>query len=859
MQKYDHKKIEPKWQKYWERKRIFEVKEDPKKKKFYVLDMFPYPSAEGLHVGHPEGYTATDIIARKKRMEGFNVLHPMGFDAFGLPAENYAIKTGVHPAISTAKNIKRIRKQIKSLGFSYDWLREINTTDPNYYRWTQWIFLKLFKRGLAYEAIMPINWCPSCKTGLANEEVVEGRCERCKSKVTKKDMRQWMLKITAYADRLLEDLEELDWPKQIKEMQKNWIGRSEGAEVTFQIIAKSGATKQSRGNEIATSPSAPRNDIIKVFTTRPDTLFGATYLVVAPEHEIIKNYKLQITNYKEVEEYIKAAKEKSDLERTELIKEKTGVELKGIKAVNPVNGAEIPIWVADYVLPHYGTGAIMAVPAHDQRDYDFAKKYGLPIVQVIQAIEQNIKLDKAYEGEGVLINSGEFSGMTSETARWEITEWLAKKGLAKKAVNYKLRDWVFSRQRYWGEPIPLVFCENCKKTVENLKHSKSEIQNLSQGEILNPGWVPVPENELPVKLPKVKKYQPTGTGESPLAAISEWVNTKCPRCGSPAKRETNTMPQWAGSCWYYLRYLDPKNKKEIFDRKKEKYWMPVDLYVGGAEHAVLHLLYARFWHKVLYDEGLVSTVEPFLKLRNQGIILGEDGQKMSKSRGNVINPDDVINTYGADTMRLYEMFMGPFEDVKPWSTKGIIGVRRFLERVWGLEKLKIENEKLKITIKNSKLERLLHQTIKKVTEDIENFKFNTAISQMMILVNEMSTKPFTVKQLEAFLKILSPFAPHISEEFWQKLGHKKSIIFEEWPKYDPRLIVEEEINLVVQVNGKVRDTIKVKTDISEEEAKKVALESEKVKKWIEGKEIKKVIFVKGKLINIVINKTKDHE
>ncbi len=831
---YNHKIIEKKWQGYWEREKLFEVKEDPKKRKFYVLDMFPYPSAEGLHVGHPEGYTATDIIARKRRMEGWNVLHPMGFDAFGLPAENYAIKTGVHPAISTAKNIKRIRQQIKSLGFSYDWSREVNTTDPNYYKWTQWIFLKLFKRGLAYEAVVPINWCPSCKTGLANEEVVDGKCERCKTKVTKKDMRQWMLKITAYADRLLEDLKDLDWPEQIKEMQRNWIGRSEGALVRFNVIpAEAGIQKT--GSGLVKTGLKSGMTILEVFTTRPDTLFGATYMVVAPEHPILQNLESRIKNLEEVKKYVEQAKEKSDLERAELTKEKTGVELKGIKAVNPVNGSEIPIWVADYVLPHYGTGAIMAVPAHDQRDYDFAVKYGLPVVEVIQPAEQNqkpktknqkhklkikdLELEKAYEGEGILINSGQFNGMSSSEAREKITERLAKKGLAKKAVNYKLRDWVFSRQRYWGEPIPLAKCDKC-------------------------GWVPVPEKDLPVRLPDIKEYKPTGTGESPLAAISKWVNTKCPACGGPAKRETNTMPQWAGSCWYYLRYLDSKNKKEIFDKKKEKYWMPVDFYVGGAEHAVLHLLYARFWHKVLHDEGLVSTKEPFIKLRNQGIILGEDGQKMSKSRGNVINPDDVIKTYGADTMRLYEMFMGPFEDVKPWSTKGIVGVRRFLERVWGLEKLKT-------TIKNSKLDRLLHKTIKKVTEDIENFKFNTAISALMILANEMSVQAFTIGQFETFLKLLSPFAPHIAEELWEKLGRKGSIILEKWPVYDPLLIAEEEIDLVVQVNGKLRDTIRVKADISEEEAKKVAMESKKVKKWIEGKEIKKVIFVKGRLINIV--------
>jgi len=868
---YDHRKIEKKWQEQWEKGKIFEVKEDPKKKKFYVLDMFPYPSAEGLHVGHPEGYTATDIVARRRRMEGWNVLHPIGFDAFGLPAENYAIKTGVHPAVSTAKNIKRIREQIKSLGFSYDWSREVNTTDPNYYKWTQWIFLKLFKRGLAYEATVPINWCPSCKTGLANEEVVDGKCDRCKTKVTKKDMRQWMLKITDYADRLLEDLKDLDWPEQIKEMQRNWIGRSEGALVRFNVILAEAGTQETVSGLVKTGLKSGMT-ILEVFTTRPDTLFGATYMVVAPEHEFvasllkIKNQKSKIKNIEEVQEYIRAAKEKSDLERAELLKEKTGVELKGIKAINPVNNVEIPIWVADYVLPHYGTGAIMAVPAHDIRDFEFAKKFGLPIVEVIRtggvsalAGETLTKVrtpEGAYTGEGILVNSGQFNGMASEKARREIAEWLAKKGLAKKAVNYKLRDWVFSRQRYWGEPLPLVFCENCaaNKKTKNQKNKKTNL-----GMELNPGWIPIPEDELPVKLPEMEEYKPTGTGESPLAAIPKWVNTKCPVCGGQAKRETNTMPQWAGSCWYYIAYLMLKNQKSkiknqkfIWERQKIDYWMPVDLYVGGAEHAVLHLLYARFWHKVLYDEGMVLTKEPFIKLKNQGIILGEDGVKMSKSRGNVINPDDVINTYGADTMRLYEMFMGPFDDVKPWSTKGIVGMRRFLERVWGLEKLKSQNSNLKTTSQNSKLDRLLHKTIKKVTEDIESFKFNTAISQMMILANEMSAKAFTVKQFETFLKILSPFAPHIAEELWERLSHKKSIVIEPWPKYDSALIIEEEIDLVVQVNGKLRDIIKVKIDISEEEAKRAAFESGKVKKWIGGKEVRKIIFVRGRLVNIVI-------
>jgi len=808
-------------------------------------------------------------------MEGKNVLYPIGWDAFGLPTENYAIKTGIQPAIATAKNIKNFTRQLKALGFSFDWSREINTTDPEYYKWTQWMFLQFFKHGLAYKDKIAINWCTKCKIGLANEEVVNGACERCGGKVEKRMKEQWMLKITKYADRLINDLKKVDYEPQIKEQQINWIGRSEGAEIDF------GVKKQEAR--------------IKVFTTRPDTLFGATYLVVAPEHEIIKNYKLQITNYKEVEEYIKAAKEKSDLERTmaweevptlrrdarisdqikdsEKFGKKTGVELKGIKAINPANGAEIPIWVADYVLPHYGTGAIMAVPAHDQRDYDFAKKYGLPIVQVIQPIEQNqkpktknqkyIKLDEAYEGEGVLVNSGEFSGMTSEKARWEITEWLAEKGLAKKAVNYKLRDWVFSRQRYWGEPIPLVFCPACKKQAEN---QKSEIRNpkLSEGEILNQGWIPVPDDELPVELPKVKKYKPTETGESPLAAIGKWVKTKCPRCGGPARRETDTMPNWAGSSWYFLRYTDPKNKKEFASKKKIKYWMPVDWYNGGMEHTTLHLLYSRFWYKFLYDIGVIPKEcgdEPYKKRTSHGLILGEGGEKMSKSRGNVVNPDDVVARFGADTMRVYEMFMGPFDQAIPWDEKGIIGIFRFLERVWRLQnKLKTKNTNNKDKIQNVKLERLAHQTIKKVGEDIEQMKFNTAVSALMILANAMANEKIISRAMwENFLKIFAPFAPHITEELWEKLGNKKSIHLEKWPVYDSALITEEEVSLVVQVNGKLRDTIKVRADISEEEAKKVAMESEKIKKWIEGKEIKKMIFVKGKLINIVINKTKDHE
>ncbi len=804
MEKYQHQKIEKKWQKIWQEKKLFQAEEGAKKKKYYVLDMFPYPSSEGLHVGHPKGYTATDIFSRYLRMRGYNVLHPMGWDAFGLPAENYALKTGVHPAVSTAKNILNIRRQIKSLGFSYDWEREISTIDPEYYKWTQWIFLILYKRGLAYEAEVPINFCPSCKTGLANEEVVGGKCERCGSRVTRKNLRQWLLKITAYADRLLKDLDHLDWPEKIKIMQKNWIGRSEGTEIKFPI------------------PNSPLQ--ISVFTTRPDTLFGATYMVLAPEHPLVE--KLTIARQKDqIRKYQEETRHKSDLERTDLIKEKSGV-FTGSYAINPVNDEKIPIWIADYVLLGYGTGAIMAVPAHDQRDFEFAKKFDLPVIEVISSSgKAHKKIKKAYEGEGILINSQAFSGIKSDQAKKEITDFLIKKKLGKRAINYKLRDWIFSRQRYWGEPIPIIHCKKC-------------------------GAVSVPEKDLPVKLPEVKKYQPTGTGESPLANIKEWVETKCPKCAGPGKRETNTMPQWAGSSWYYLRYLDPQNKKEAWSKKREKYWMPVDLYVGGAEHAVLHLLYARFWHKVLFDAGYVSTPEPFKKLKNQGLILGPDGEKMSKSRGNVINPDDIIEKYGADTLRMYEMFMGPFEDAVAWDAKGVEGVSRFLQKVWRM----VYGKNFAGNEPDKKTAIILHKTIKKVTEDIEAFKFNTAIAAMMVFVNEMLNTPekITKNFIEKFLLILSPFAPHLAEELWENLGHKDSIFKEKWPAYDPKLIKEEKITLVIQINGKVRDKIEVTSDIDEKEAKKQAQASVKVQKFIGNKEVKKVIFVPQKLINLVV-------
>ncbi|KPJ56174.1 hypothetical protein AMJ49_05515 [Parcubacteria bacterium DG_74_2] len=777
MEEYNPQKIEKKWQKEWEKQGLYKAKDFSKAPKFYSLDMFPYPSAEGLHVGHPEGYTANDIVARYMKMKGYNVLRPMGWDAFGLPAENYALKTGVHPKISTKKNIDNIRKQIKSLGFAYDWSREIDTTEPDYYKYTQWIFLQFFKKDLAYEAVVPINWCPSCKTGLANEEVVNGCCERCKTQVVRKDMRQWMLKITTYADRLLEDLEELDWPEKIKEMQRNWIGKSCGADVDFKVDKL--------------------NKTIKVYTTRPDTLFGATFMVLSPEHPLVEEITTSEQSA-EIKKYQEQARKKSDLERTDLAKEKTGV-FTGAYAINPANKEKIPIWIAGYVLMSYGYGAIMAVPAHDERDLEFAKKFKLPIVQIdLEPQEKMIK-------------------------------WLEKNKNGKRAVNYKLRDWVFSRQRYWGEPIPIIKCQKC-------------------------GNVALPEKELPLKLPEVEHYEPTGTGESPLAKISEWVNTPCPKCNGPAKRETNTMPQWAGSCWYYLRYIDPGNIQKFADSKKLKYWLPVDLYVGGAEHAVLHLLYARFWHKFLYDLGYVPTKEPFLKLRSQGLVLAEDGRKMSKSLGNVINPNEIVNEYGADAMRLYEMFMGPFDQPKPWSTKGIIGIKRFLQKVWQLQ-FKIQNQKskIKITNQNAKLLKIIHKTIKKVTEDIENFKFNTAISQMMILTNEFEKqKELSIINYQLLIILLSPFAPHISEELWEAIGKKKSVFLEKWPKYNPKLIKQKTFELVIQINGKVRDKAEVEMGISEEKVKQLALSQEKIKKWLKGKKIKKIIFVENKLINIVI-------
>ncbi len=795
---YNHREIEKKWQDFWERNGSYKTDDSSGNPKFYDLDMFPYPSGTGLHVGHFKGYVATDIVARVKRAQGYNVLHPIGWDAFGLPAENYAIKTGIHPEITTKKNVDTIRQQMKAAGLSYDWEREINTTDPNYYKWTQWIFLKLYERGLAYKKMLPINWCPSCKTGLANEEVLDGKCERCGTETGKKDIEQWVLKITDYADRLLQDLEGIDWPEKIKEMQKNWIGRSEGWEILFSIKDSS--------------------EKVSVFTTRMDTLFGCTYLVVAPEHPLIG--KIGIANKAEVLEYIAKAKNKSERERISEVKDKTGVEIGGIKAINPVNGKEIPVFIADYVLSHYGTGAVMAVPAHDERDFEFAKKYDLPIVEVIKGGKDK---DRAFIEDGTLFNSGEFDGLSSEEGREKIGQYLKKQKGAEKKINYKLRDWIFSRQRYWGEPIPIIHCEKC-------------------------GIVPVPEKDLPLKLPYIEKYQPTGTGESPLATISDWVNVECPKCGGFAKRETNTMPQWAGSCWYYLRYLDSHNEKELVSKGKEKKWMPVDLYVGGAEHAVLHLLYSRFWHKFLYDIKVVSTKEPFYKLRNVGLILAPDGQKMSKSKGNVINPEAIIEEFGADTLRTYEMFMGPFDQAIEWNEQGVKGVYRFLTKLWDIfNECKNNKESSKEVIS------AVHKLNKKVSEDLDKMKFNTPVAFFMEFINFVSErkKELGKKEIERALILLSPFAPHLCEELWRILGSKESILKEKWPEPDNKFIKEEKIILIVQVNGKVRDRMEADMDISKGEAENMSKGSEKVKKWIAGKEIREIFFVPNKLINIV--------
>ncbi len=999
MKPYKAQSIEKKWQKYWEEHGTYRQYDRPKKQ--YILDMFPYPSGAGLHVGHPKGYIASDVYARFKQLEGYGVLHPMGWDAFGLPAEQYAIKNNVHPEIAVKENIATFKKQLEKIGFTYDWQREINTTDPQYYKWTQWIFLQMWRKGLAYQSFDPINWCPSCQTGLANEDLEQGRCERCDSLVEKRPMRQWVLKITDYADKMLQDLTDLEWPEGVKEAQRNWIGRSVGTTVQFPITKIQDTNKSQDPNSKFQNKSEnlkAENEYIEVFTTRVDTIYGCTYVVISPEHPLIANLTKchsrevgnpgptsfldsrvkpendkaeSISNLKEVEEYLKATKKKTDLERTELNKDKTGVKLEGVEAINPFTGEAVPIFVADYVLGNYGTGAVMAVPAHDERDFEFAKKYKLPIKSSIapyiemqgeciprkdkqttskdcvtaitfnpsgkkvlilrrkkggtcvfpgggiekdetaeEAIAREIREEtgyknfsiekilipalyghgfkptkdvncfdkdvvfvirlqneerdelseeehdthemfwesvdrvknipqlgthhafmweffeeeKAYTEDGIVFDSGEYTGLASAEAREKMTAWLEAKGLGGKKVNYKMRDWVFSRQRYWGEPIPIIHCDAC-------------------------GVVPVPEEDLPVELPKVESYKPTGNGESPLSAIASWVNVSCPKCGGPAKRETNTMPQWAGSSWYYLRFIEPDNTKAIVDPEKEKKMMPVDVYVGG-DHATRHLIYARFWHKFLYDEGIVSTPEPFHRLEFLGLILASDGRKMAKRWGNVINPDDVIGDFGADAFRLYEMFMGPFTQNIAWNTDGVIGTRRFLEKVWKLQE-RMTNDELRIS--NKKLESLLHQTIQKVTEDIEGFKFNTAISSLMILVNAMEKEihiPYSTFHI--LLTLLSPFAPHIAEEIWENMGNTESIFLEKWPEYDEKLLLEEISTVVVQVNGKVRANVQLPTGSTEEVVKEAAMADANVQAHIAGKEIHKVIFVPDKILNLVV-------
>ena len=812
MSQYDHKTIESKWQLYWEENKTFRTEENSDRPKYYVLDMFPYPSGQGLHVGHPLGYIATDIVARFKRMNGFNVLHPMGWDAFGLPAEQHALETGTHPAKTTAANIENYRRQLKMLGFSFDWDREINTTDPDYYKWTQWIFLQLYKKGLAYQAKVPVNWCPKLGTVLANEEVIDGKSERGEHPVFRVPMLQWMLKITEYADRLLDGLDDLDWPDSVKELQRNWIGRSEGAEVTFQL------------------PSIEKE--ITVFTTRPDTLFGATYMVLSPEHSLVKELTSP-DKLKEVTDYIEKASRKSELDRTELAKEKSGVYL-GADAINPANEQEIPIWISDYVLMSYGTGAIMAVPGHDQRDWEFAKSFELPIIEVVSGgkINEEAFVDNV---DGILVNSStqdnsfSLNDLKVPDAIKMISDWLEETGKGRSAVNYKLRDWLFSRQRYWGEPIPIL-------------HDSDD------------NTVPVSEEELPVNLPQVESYQPTGTGESPLAKVTSWVEVN--EGGKTYLRETNTMPQWAGSCWYYLRFIDPHNKDAVWSKEKESYWMPVDLYIGGQEHAVLHLLYSRFWHHVLYDLDLVSTKEPFARLFNQGMIQGEDGSKMSKSRGNSINPDEILETTGADALRLFEMFMGPLDKAKPWSTTGLQGSHRFLKRIWRM--FDSENGGLKITdddpAEDKKLYKLLHRTIMKVTIDIENLRFNTAISALMTLGNKMKSRMSVSRaNAETFILMISPFVPHIAEEIWRRLGHTETIVFENWPEYNELLAKEDLTNIAVQVNGKLRGEFQIEIDIDVEIIEQMAKDLPEIQKWTDGKEILKVVVVPNRVVNIVID------
>lgn len=799
--KYDFKAIEKKWQDVWEKEHTFAAKQDYTLPKYYALVEFPYPSGQGLHVGHPRPYTALDIIARKKRLQGYNVLYPMGWDAFGLPTENYAMKNHIHPEIVTKNNVERFKNQLKMLGLSFDWDREVNTTDPNYYKWTQWIFLQLYKKGLAYKKEMSVNWCTGCKVVLANEEVVNGACERCGSEVVHKVKSQWMLKITAYADRLIDDLDGLDFIDRVVTQQKNWIGRSHGAEVNFETTA---------------------GDVLTIYTTRPDTLFGATYMVMSPEHPFIEKWADKISNLDAVRAYQEQAAKKSDFERTELAKEKTGVMLEGVRAVNPVNGKEIPIFLSDYVLISYGTGAIMAVPAHDERDWEFAKKFGCPIVEVVKGgnVEEAAFTDCA---TGVMVNSGFLDGMSVEEAKKAIIAYLEEKGLGTPKTNFKLRDWVFSRQRYWGEPIPMVYCEKC-------------------------GWQPLSEEELPLRLPEISDFEPGEGGESPLARLTDWVNTTCPCCGGPAKRETDTMPQWAGSSWYFLRYMDPNNSEALVSPEAAKYWGPIDWYNGGMEHTTLHLLYSRFWNKFLYDIGVVPFSEPYKKRTSHGMILGENGEKMSKSRGNVVNPDDVVNEFGADTMRLYEMFIGDFEKAAPWNTASVKGCKRFLDRVWNLQEMLTDSMEY-----SKELESVMHRTIKKVTEDIDALKLNTAIAAMMSLINEFyDKKSVTRGELKTLVTLLNPFAPHITEEIWQQQGFEGQIAHTQWPVFDPEKCVDKTVELVVQVNGKVRAKLEVPADIAKEDALRLAKENSAVAALLEGKTVAKEIFVPGKLVNIAV-------
>lgn len=807
MKEYNFKEVEKKWQDNWETNNTFSATDDTTKKKFYGLVEFPYPSGQGLHVGHPRSYTALDIVCRKKRLEGYNVLYPMGWDAFGLPTENYAIKNKIHPKIVTKQNVDRFREQLKSLGFSFDWQREVDTTDPKYYKWTQWIFIQLFKKGLAYKKEMPINFCTSCKVGLANEEVVNGVCERCGSEVVQKVKSQWMLKITEYAQRLIDDLDDVNYIEKIKIQQRNWIGRSEGAEVKFRLT--------------------PIDEELIVYTTRPDTLFGATYMVISPEHPFIEKYKDKIENIDDVKKYQTDSSKKSDFERTELVKDKTGVELKGIRAINPINNKEIPIWISDYVLMTYGTGAIMAVPAHDDRDWAFAKKFNLPIIEVIKPTNGLVSdISKAAftdVDDGEMVNSGFLTGLTVKDAIAKIRDYVEENNIGTKKVNYKLRDWVFSRQRYWGEPIPLVYCEKC-------------------------GWVPLDEKDLPLTLPEVDNYEPTDNGESPLSKMEDWINTTCPHCGGKARRETDTMPQWAGSSWYFLRYIDPHNDDFLAGKEKLKYWLPIDWYNGGMEHTTLHLLYSRFWHKFLYDIGIVPTKEPYQKRTSQGMILGENSEKMSKSRGNVINPDDIVSEYGADTLRLYEMFIGAFDQATPWSMQGVKGCYKFLERVWEMQTFVTDEN-----IYSPEMEMSMHKAIQKVSDDIEKMKFNTAIATLMSLSNDFyKQNKITRKEFETFLILLNPFAPHITEEIWQELKFEKEIVNTVWPIFDTSKIVEDTIEIPVQVNGKVKAKVVVEKDATEDIVKEAVHNSESITKILEGKTVVKEIYVSGRIYNIVI-------